>query len=102
MSLARYTVLDYDAGMVKVRIQAAAKRRGLKNANQLAKSVGVSRMVGVRLWEGSQEPTLSTLEKICEAWDCELSELVTICKKRKLSPAREKRTTKSGKSVAKR
>lgn len=62
--------------MIEVRIQQAARRRGLNNSHQLSLSIGVSRMVGSRLWEGKQEPKLSTLDKICEAWGCELSELI--------------------------
>src|SRR5688500_13911857 len=62
--------------MIQVAIQRAAKRRGLMNSHQLSKSIGVSRMVGSRLWEGKQEPRLSTLDKICEAWGCDLDELI--------------------------
>lgn len=62
--------------MIKVTIRKAAEKRKLKNPYQLAKSVGISKMVAGRIWENEQEPQLKTLDKICEAWGCDLSELV--------------------------
>lgn len=68
--------------MIKVTIQEAGKRRGVENGTQFAKSVGYKRPVGIRIWSGDQEPRLSTLDKICKAWGCDLSELVQYVGKR--------------------
>ena len=62
--------------MIKVTIKRAAKRRGLKNAYQFGQRIGVANMVASRIWENKQPPKLKTLDKICNAWGCDLAELL--------------------------
>ncbi len=62
--------------MIKVTIQAAGKKRGITNGYQFAKSIGYTKSVGIRIWNGEQEPRLRTLDTICKAWKCDLAELV--------------------------
>lgn len=62
--------------MIRVRIQEAAKDRGLENASQFARSVGFSNRVALRIWDNLQPPKLATLDKICNAWNCPLSDLI--------------------------
>lgn len=69
--------------MFKARIKEAAKARGVKNYYQLGqlldtKDTGAIKfeMLARRLWNGSNVPTLPTLAAVCDALDCELSDLV--------------------------
>lgn len=62
--------------MIRVRIQEAAKERGLENASQFGRSIGVSNRVALRIWDNLQPPKLATLDKICNAWGCPLSDLL--------------------------
>lgn len=62
--------------MIRVTIREAAKRRGYKNAYQFGQSIGVARMVASRIWKNEDTPKLETLDKICNAWGCPLSDLI--------------------------
>lgn len=62
--------------MIRVKIQEAAKKRGLENAAQFGRSIGVSNRVALRIWDNEQPPKLKTLDRICNAWRCRLSELI--------------------------
>lgn len=62
--------------MITVTIRQAAERRGIKNAYQFGQSLGVHQQVAVRIWENTQQPKLATLDRICNAWGCDLKELI--------------------------
>jgi len=62
--------------MIKVLIRQAAEKRKLKNPAELSRDVGVSKPTAARLWEGEPPPELPTLDKICQAWKCDLGELI--------------------------
>lgn len=62
--------------MIRVTIREAALRRELSNPAELSRSIGVSKPTAARLWAGTPPPELPTLGKICEAWNCPLTELV--------------------------
>jgi hypothetical protein len=69
--------------MFKVRIKEAARAKGVKNYYQLGVRLALQgrrepkfEMMAKRLWEGGHEPTLTTLGLVCDALDCELSDLV--------------------------
>lgn len=62
--------------MIKVMIREAAKRREIQNPAELSRSVGVTKPTAARLWDGTFPVDLATLDKICTAWGCDLSELV--------------------------
>lgn len=63
--------------MIRVTIKQAAKKRGFKNAYQFGQSLGLADMVAARLWKGSQLPKLKSLDRICNAWGCDLGELIS-------------------------
>lgn len=68
--------------MIKVMIRQAAIKKGFKNAYQFGQSIGVSRMVAARIWKNEQPPKLKTLDRICEAWGCDLGDLIAYFPKR--------------------
>lgn len=70
--------------MIKVTIQQAARKRGIKNAYQFGQKVGFSDRVALRIWNNEQDPKLKTLDRICSAWGCGLDELIVY--KRDASP----------------
>ena len=63
--------------MIEITIRQAAQKRGIEKPHQLAKSLGLTDTLAARLWNGSDElPKLESLDKLCEAWGCPLTELV--------------------------
>jgi DNA-binding Xre family transcriptional regulator len=62
--------------MITVTIQAAALRRGVKNAYQLQLIAGISPAVAADLWRGKKLPRLETLDNLCEVLGCELTDLI--------------------------
>lgn len=62
--------------MIKVTIREAAKREGIKTAAELSRSVGVTKPTAKRLLNNEYPVDLPTLDKICWAWKCDLSELI--------------------------
>ena len=73
--------------MITVTIQAAARRKGVKNAYQLQLIAGISPAVAADLWRGEKLPRLETLDNLCEVLECELSELIQRNGKAHVSPA---------------
>lgn len=69
--------------MIKVTIAQAAKKKGYQNPTQLANLMKKSPTVIWRYWEGHQTPGLDMLDRICDALDCELSDLIVRNGKRK-------------------
>lgn len=58
-------------------MRQAAVRRGVKTYYQLARLLGDDQDVRAsRLWQGTALPTLATLDKVCDALNCELTDLV--------------------------
>jgi DNA-binding Xre family transcriptional regulator len=64
-------------GMIRVTIKEAAQARGVANSKQLADLVGCAPVIIWRIWTGKQQPKLPMLDRICEALDCSLDELIT-------------------------
>lgn len=69
--------------MFKVRIKQAAKKAGVKNYYQLGLKLDFNKTGDIkyealarRLWKGDNVPTLPTLDAICDALDCDFSDLV--------------------------
>lgn len=69
--------------MFKVRIKEAAKKKGVKNYYQLGLKLDTGNTGEIkyealarRLWKGDNVPTLPTLDAVCDALDCDLSDLV--------------------------
>lgn len=67
--------------MIKVLIRYEAKKRGIETPAELSRSVGVTKPTAARLWDGTFPVDLATLDKICKAWDCALSDLVQYVKR---------------------
>lgn len=62
--------------MIEVRIRQAALARGVENPKQLADKMGCAPKIIWELWTGVHDPKLKMLDRICEALDCGLDELV--------------------------
>ncbi|OLE54578.1 MAG: hypothetical protein AUG51_07795 [Acidobacteria bacterium 13_1_20CM_3_53_8] len=63
--------------MVKLTIREAAEARGITNAYQLQKAMDVKPGMAARLWKGETEMiALKTLDRLCEALGCELTDLL--------------------------
>jgi len=63
--------------MIQITVQEAARKRKIPNANALGTRLGFSPAVAADLWNPNGAlPRLQTLDKICEAWKCPLTELV--------------------------
>lgn len=64
--------------MVILTIQQAAKKRGITSSYQLMKLLNVPPGTAARLWRSEMKMvSLETLERLCEALDCELIELLS-------------------------
>lgn len=63
--------------MVKLQVREVAEARGIKTAAQLKKAAGISSGAAARLWKGNAETvSLQTLESLCRALDCQLTDLL--------------------------
>lgn len=63
--------------MITPNIKASAEKRGIENANQLTKALGVSPDLGARLWrEDFQRIDLGTLDKLCRVLKCKPNDLL--------------------------
>lgn len=63
--------------MVKLTIREAAEARGIENAYQLQKAMDVKPGMAARLWKAETEMVaLKTLDRLCDALDCELTDLL--------------------------
>lgn len=84
--------------MFKTRIKDAAKARGVKTYYQLGQLLDTANtgevkfvMLARRLWNASNVPTLPTLAAVCDALDCELSDLVVRVSAKKPEKKRNQR-----------
>lgn len=58
-------------------MKEAALKRGVTNAHKLQQLIGVSSAVAADLWNPNGAlPRLQTLARLCDVWQCSLSELV--------------------------
>ena len=62
--------------MIVVTIRKAALARGVRNSHQLADRMGCNSGVAWKMWNGACEPSLTMLDRICDALDCDLDDLV--------------------------
>lgn len=63
--------------MVRLTIKEACEARGITNAYQLQKAMSVQPPIASRLWrDGQKMVALETLDRLCVALDCKLSELI--------------------------
>ena len=62
--------------MIQVRIKEAARARGVENPKQLADVMGCAPTIIWKIWTGVHSPKLPMLDRICEALNCELSDLI--------------------------
>lgn len=62
--------------MIKVTIKQAAQKRGIENAYQFGRKIGVADKVAASIWNNTQEPKLKTLNRICNALGCGLEDLI--------------------------
>jgi len=63
--------------MIESRIRQVAEARGITTAYQLQVALGVVPTVAARLWQAKfTRISLETLDKLCEALDCETSDIL--------------------------
>ena len=68
---------EYNPSMINVQIREAAIKRGITTAYQLQKEMGINPGHASKLWKGKIEMIgLRTLDRLCEALDCELTDLL--------------------------
>jgi DNA-binding Xre family transcriptional regulator len=61
--------------MFKNKIQDLSKKKGLMNAFQLGKALGVSPTTANRLWTGDFDKIgIDTLHQLCDLFECQISE----------------------------
>lgn len=80
--------------MIEVTIAEAAQRRGIDNPKQLADRLACAPTIIWRVWTGRQSPTVTMIGRICEALDCEVSEVLRRVpdKKGRKPPTRQSRS----------
>jgi len=67
--------------MIELRIQEAAKRKGIINAYQLQKAMNIQPTTAARWWRGNMGMiSLKTIESLCDVLECEPSELIVRAK----------------------
>lgn len=62
--------------MIKVTVRKAAEAAGVEKAYQLQTLLDCSPSLARNLWLGKQLPELKTLDRVCDALDCELGDLI--------------------------
>jgi DNA-binding Xre family transcriptional regulator len=62
--------------MIQVRLKEAAQARGIENSKQLADRMDCAPTIIWKIWTGKFDPKLPMLDRLCEALDCDLSELI--------------------------
>jgi DNA-binding Xre family transcriptional regulator len=61
--------------MFKNKIPDLSKNKGLMNAFQLGKALGVSPTTASRLWNGDFEKVgIDTLHRLCNLFECQISD----------------------------
>jgi excisionase family DNA binding protein len=62
--------------MLKIKIAATAKKKGLKSAYALGKALSISPSVAARLWKGKFEKIgINTIEALCDYLECQPNDL---------------------------
>ena len=96
------------AAMIRLTVQKAARKRGIKTAYQLAQRMdGVvgtkpepfTEEVARRLWGGEVQPKLDTLSRVIEALGCEISELLRYIPDRRTKTSPQKRSKKVPRNI---
>ena len=63
--------------MFKNKIRDLSKKKGLMNAFQLGKALGVSPTTASRLWNGDfGEVGVDTLHRLCDLFECQISDFL--------------------------
>lgn len=64
--------------MIRIHISQVAEKQGITTAYQLQKALALPPSMAARLWKGELEKVAtSTLDKLCEAFDCQPGDLLT-------------------------
>ena len=72
--------------MIEVRLKEAAQARGVENSKQLADLMNCAPTIIWKIWTGVHDPKLPMLDRICEALDCDLSDLIVRKPRRRARP----------------
>jgi DNA-binding Xre family transcriptional regulator len=63
--------------MFKNQIPKIAEQKGIQNAFQLSKALGVGPMTTARLWNGEFDRVdLVTFHRLCDLFQCQISEFL--------------------------
>lgn len=63
--------------MFRITIVKKAEEKGIENAFQLSKALGVSAMTAARLWSGDYgRIDIATLHRLCDLFQCQISEFI--------------------------
>ena len=75
------------------KIPEAAKAAGIVNAFQLAKAAGLSPMAASRLWKDFSRCDVDSLHRLCELFDCQISDFLEYDRKPifKVKPVKKKK-----------
>jgi putative transcriptional regulator len=64
--------------MIRIHISQVAEQRGITTAYQLQKALALPPSMAARLWKGELgKVATSTLDKLCEAFDCQPGDLLS-------------------------
>jgi len=81
--------------MIQVTIKEAARERGITNPTQLAEIMECAPTIIWKIWTGVHLPKLPMLDRICDALECELEDLVRR-RAHKSSPAKRRKAKRNG------
>lgn len=62
--------------MIEITVKRAAVTRGVRTPAELARRMGVKDAMAGRLWEGTHNATLKTIDAVCAALKCELKDIL--------------------------
>jgi DNA-binding Xre family transcriptional regulator len=64
------------SGMVTLRVKEAAQKRGIQNAYQLQKELGLSPSKAAKLWKGEMDKIgLETINVLCNKLKCKPNQI---------------------------
>lgn len=86
--------------MIKIQIQHIARKNGLINAYALQRALGCSPTMASRLWKESfKQIELETIQRLCDLFKCQLSDLITVTPKDDIKIAKNRIHTKNQQPV---
>lgn len=96
--------------MIKVTVRQAAEKRGIKNAYRLAQKLqgtdvgpdAKHQRLASKLWKGNVQPALETIDRVAEALDCGLEELLVRVPNKRTKPSTPQGRTSGTRKLSRR